>query len=97
MLGLCLVLCVSLDPVFRYNILFDKILNSHKNINLINILDLFDPFDPKACNYECFAYPWCYVVPLDPVFRYMLYELSLIFHSIASTLTTSFQNSCLVN
>ena len=56
MLVLCMVLCCSLDLVIRYAILFNKILNSHKNINLINILDPFDPFDPfdsKVCEYEC--------------------------------------------
>ena len=64
MLVLCMVLCCSLDPVFRYTILFNKILNYHKNINLINILDPFDPFDSKAGEYECYSYAWCYVVPL---------------------------------
>ena len=74
MLVLCMVLCCSLDPVIIYTILFNKILNSHKNINLINILDPFDPFDPfdsKPCEYECVL---CMVLccSLDPVIIYTI-------------------------
>ena len=38
MLVLCMVLCCSLDPVIRYAIPFNKILNSHKNIKLTSLI-----------------------------------------------------------